>query len=237
MKTVRIFNEFGIKPTTNHKAAGYDFYIPDIKTGFDESAHIIESFASSYKKSEAELREICDRLVLQVSAVHGPDYITGQEMNILLLYLMIDSPIKDEFEMDNTVEWFVDDYLIFDSNKRPGIRAHSLDQIFVNSGIHVALNPGTVGVFLNKSGKGIKGWDIRAQVIDEDYTGTVHLSLAYTKLDDNDGIIYCGDKITQMLIWNIENGDVTELSKDDYYNIMAGSERGASAFGSSDEKH
>lgn len=232
---MRIFNEFGINPTTNYTAAGWDFYIPNIELSPEESDFIFESFANSYKKSVEELNDLLNSLVLTASAIYGEERVEGNEMNILLLYCMLDSPFKLD---DDPIGTFVEDFLIFDEKGTPGISPEPLDQVNINSGIHVALNPGTVGVFLNKSGKGIKGWDIRAQVIDEDYAGCVHCSLAYTKNNLEDGIIYCGDKITQMLVWNLEpKQPIENMTKEDYYDAMKNSQRGSNAFGSSDEKH
>lgn len=232
---MKILNEFGIKPTTTHKAAGYDFYIPNIQLPVEKSDFILEAFSKSYKKNVDELKQLINDLYLQVSAVYGEDKIIGQEMNILMLYLSLDSVALNLSE--DSVETFVDAYLIFDDSGKPGIKPNVLDQIFFNSGIHTALEPGTAGIFFNKSGKGTKGWDIRACVVDEDYTGFVHLSLQYSKMSDTDGIIYVGDKITQMIILPVGHSEVEEVDKDMYETLMNGSERGSDGFGSSDVKH
>jgi len=233
---MKVFNEFGVKPTRTHTAAGYDFYIPNIKTSVEESEFILEAFSKSYKKSVDELKQIIDDLVLQVSAVYGEDKVAGQEMNILLLYLALDS--YDVRHSDDPVETFVDCKLIFDANGTPGIRPIVFDHMFINSGIHTLLNPDTAGIFFNKSGKGVKGWDVRACVVDEDYAGFVHLSLSYTKLNDEDGIIYCGDKLIQMVVLNVaDKTDAEEINKEEYEKAMSNSERGSAGFGSSDIKH
>lgn len=233
---MKILNEFGITPTRNHTAAGYDFYIPNIKKTVEESEDILNAFSKSYKKSVDELKDLIDKLYLQISAVYGEDKIENNEMNILLLYLALDSAAMRVSE--DPIECFVDNYLIFDANNNPGIKPITLDQIFFNSGIHTALDPDTAGIFFNKSGKGVKGWDIRACVVDEDYTGFVHLSLQYSKMDDEDGIIYCGDKITQMVVLHVaDKTPAEELTKKEYEKIMSNSKRGSDGFGSSDEKH
>lgn len=233
---MKILNEFGIKPTRTHTAAGYDFYIPNIKTSVEDSDFILEAFSKSYKKSVDELKTLIDELYLQVSAVHGEEKITGQEMNVLMLYLALDS--YDVRYAEDPVEAFVDCKLIFDANGIPGIRPIVFDHMFINSGIHTLLNPNTAGIFFNKSGKGVKGWDVRACVVDEDYAGFVHLSLSYTKLNDEDGIIYCGDKLIQMVVLNVADKiDVEEIDKDMYEFLMSNSQRGSDGFGSSDIKH
>lgn len=233
---MKVFNEFGIKPTRTHTAAGYDFYIPNIKTSVEESEFILEAFSKSYKRSVDELKSLIDELYLQVSAVYGEDKVAGQEMNILLLYLALDS--YEVRYSNDPVETFVDCKLIFDANGTPGIRPKVFDHLFINSGIHTLLNSDTVGIFFNKSGKGVKGWDVRACVVDEDYAGFVHLSLSYTKLNDEDGIIYCGDKLIQMVVLNVaDKTDAEEIGKEEYEKSMSNSERGSAGFGSSDIKH
>lgn len=232
---MKILNEFGITPTRNHTAAGYDFYVPNIKRNVEDSDFILEAFSKSYKKSVDELKKLIDRLVLQISATIGEQYIEGKELNVLLLYLSLDSLALRS--CDDPIDYFVENYLVYDSNNNPGIKPMGFDQVLFNSGIHTALDPGTAGIFFNKSGRGTKGWDVRACVVDEDYTGFVHLSLQYCKMHDNDGIIYCGDKITQMVILNVGQSEVEEVDKDMYETIMKDSERGNKGFGSSDEKH
>ena len=88
---MKIFNEFGIKPTTNCKAAGYDFYIPNIKVSPEDGEYIFDAFVLSYKKSKEELKNLLDELVLYVTAQCGEEKVSGNEMNILLLFLALDS--------------------------------------------------------------------------------------------------------------------------------------------------
>lgn len=232
---MKILNEFGIKPTRTGRAAGYDFYIPNIKVSVEEGNSILEEFSKSYNKSIDELKSLIDELYLQVSAVYGEEKIKNNELNILHLYLAIDSvSLKSA---DDSVEYFVDNYLLYDKDGNPGIRPLVLDHVKFNSGIRTLLNRGTAGVFFNKSGKGVKGWDVRACVVDDDYAGLVHLSMSYTKLNDDDGIIYVGDKLVQMLIYKVEQDDVEEIDSEIYFKAMSDSERKADGFGSSDVKH
>ena len=70
-----------------------------------------------------------------------------------------------------------------------------------------------------------------------DYSGYVHLSLAYT-LSSNNGIIYAGDKlIQQCILYIVDTSDTSEVSEDEYIELMKNSKRGSKAFGSSDVKH
>ena len=105
---MKIFNEFGINPTTNYTAAGWDFYIPNIELSPEQSDFIFESFSKSYKKSVDELKELLDSLVLNATAIYGEEKVNGNEMNILLLYCMLDSPFKLD---DDPVGTFVEDFL------------------------------------------------------------------------------------------------------------------------------
>ena len=233
---MKILNEFGITPTRNHTAAGYDFYIPNINKTVEESEDILNAFSKSYKKSVDELKDLINKLYLQISAVYGEDKVENNEMNILMLYLALDSSHLEDNEYK--IEKFVDDWLIFDENNKAGINAKFGDHVFFNTGIHTYFEHGKCGLFVNKSGKGTKGWDIRACLVDEDYTGFVHLSLSFTKLNaTQDGNIYVGDKLTQMMVLTVDQDNVEELSKDEYDALTNESTRGSSGFGSSDEKH
>jgi len=233
---MKIFNEFGINPTTTHRAAGYDFYIPNITLTPEESDFIFEAFAQSYGKTVEELHILLSNLCSSVNYLKGEGTATGQEMNLLLLYLAYDCPAL-KLPNINPIDSFVNDYLIFDKTGKPGIKPQDGDYLLVNSGIHVALNPGTAGLFVNKSGRGNKGWDVRACLVDEDYAGFVHLSIAYTKKNFGSTEIYVGDKLIQMIIINVEQDNVVNLNKDEYEAAMAESERGSNGFGSSDEQH
>ena len=231
---VKIFNEFGIKPTFNHQAAGADFYIPY----FDEDKKEIafKAFEQSYKKNHEDIENIYLALL---SFTRSLNISEKQLINIVHLYLSLDSAALNSY--DNEVEkirLFCQRYLVFDNNGRPGIACELNDALLINSGIHVALEHNTAGIFFNKSGRGNAGFDVRAQVVDEDYTGFVHCSLAFTK--DTEAAsrkIYCGDKLTQMIILPIIHADWTEVDEDEYNAIMSNSERGSNGFGSGDEKH
>lgn len=236
MSNFKIFNGFGIKPTKSYSAAGWDFYIPNID-GQDvkkvEMAY--EALKKSYKKTDGEINTILSRLQNEVSLIGKSDLWDKQYINILHLFLSIDGAIMRTSQ--NKVNTFAHYYLVFNEAGIPGIKLHCNDHVLINSGIKVSLDTGTAGVFLNKSGKGNKGFDTRAQVVDEDYTGYVHLSQAYTKDNTQDGYIYCGDKLTQMLILPlVVKDECEELDESTYNTIMADSQRGSDGFGSTDNK-
>jgi dUTPase len=101
------------------------------------------------------------------------------------------------------------------------------------------LGIGVAGLYVNKSGMGNRGFDTRAVLVDEDFSGYVHLSMAYTKevIEDKQNIIYCGDKLTQMMLIPVFHDEYVDTDEENYNKIMEGSLRGANGFGSSDVKH
>ena len=233
---LKIFNDFGITPTTNFTAAGLDFYIPNLDTQekVDKWIKVV-----SEKLELSYLNELFNKISLFTS-YNDTELPDTTIWNIVQLYTSLDSSyINYKFDnFDDKVSAFVDDYLIFDKNGNPGMRLQPLDHTLFNSGIKVALPHNTAGIFFNKSGKGTKGFSVRAQVVDEDYSGYVHLSNAYTKDSEDDGIIYVGDKITQMVILPIILvNQCNELSIEEYKELMKNSNRGSDAMGSSDVKH
>ena len=232
---LNILNDFGITPTTNFTAAGLDFYIPNLDTQ-EKVDKWINAVSSKFKKEYLE--ELFNKISLFTSynfVKLSPNTI----WNIVQLYVSLDSAYINGFDnFDDKVSAFVEEYLVFDKRENPGMRLKPLDHTLFNSGIKVALAHNTVGIFFNKSGKGTKGFSVRAQVVDEDYSGYVHLSNAYTKDNKDDGIIYVGDKITQMVVLPIILvNKCNELTIDEYKELMKNSKRGSSAMGSSDVKH
>lgn len=238
---LNIFNDFGITPTTNFTAAGLDFYIPNLDTREKVDKWI--NAVSNVHNPNGFKRSYLDELFNKISAstsYNGEKLPSNTIWNIVQLYVSLySSYIECIFDtLESKVLAFTEEYLVFDKNGNPGIKLRTLDHTLFNSGIKVALPHNTAGVFFNKSGKGTKGFSIRAQVVDEDYAGYVHLSTAYTKENEDDGIIYVGDKITQMVILPIVLVDkCNELSLEDYEELMKDSKRGSDAMGSSDIKH
>ena len=232
---LNILNDFGITPTTNFTAAGLDFYIPNLDTQ-EKVDKWINAVSSKFKK------EYLEELFNKISLFTSYNFVklsSNTIWNIVQLYVSLDSAYINGFDnFDDKVSAFVEEYLVFDKRENPGMRLKPLDHTLFNSGIKVALAHNTVGIFFNKSGKGTKGFSVRAQVVDEDYSGYVHLSNAYTKDNEDDGIIYVGDKITQMVVLPVILIDkCNELTIDEYEELMKNSKRGSNAMGSSDVKH
>lgn len=234
-----ILNKFGITPTKNYTAAGYDFYIPNIIETIDTLNMCFDAFMASYKiKTREEIENIYNELSLRVSSkfdIEDSDYTyfnVATSLNILHLYL---AQNQQKSFTDASIERFVENKLVFDKDGVPGVKADQGDYFLFNSGIKMKLQPDTAGVFFNKSGKGNQGFDIRACVVDEDYAGFVHMSCAYDKSYST--IIYCGDKLMQMLILPIVKTEVKEITDDEFVKLHEDSKRGSDGFGSSDVKH
>ena len=255
---MKIYNSFGIKPTNSFTSAGSDYYIPNIKTEV-QKVRAFKAFEKSYNKTPEDL----ERIVTYFKTI----YYNYQEMidqipNLVHLYLALYDVnienLKNNVSELDAIKCFCDEFVIYDSLKdKVGVRVRLNDTLFINSGIKIALdtvlqeqgieevdilralNIGVAGLYVNKSGLGNKGWDVRACLVDEDYSGFVHLSMSYTKdlLDEGQNIVYCGDKLTQMMLIPIFHTQYEEVDNNEYQKIMENSERGDQGFGSQDIKH
>ena len=233
MDKLYYYNGFGITPTNTYISAGTDFYIPLIKTE-EEIAVALKAFEKSYNKTADEIEKLLSDINYWTYKKNKAELV-----NILHLYLALQSYDIEEEELSvhgNPVRYFVEHYLTYDKNGVPGIIIKKDDTLFINSGIKTNLNLDTCGLYVNKSGMGCKGFDVRAQLIDEDYAGYVHLSLAYTKHTHKLQKVFCGDKVTQMIVFNIRHNEWIPISEDEYNKNMEDSKRGDNAFGSSDIK-
>lgn len=237
----RFYNGFGIAPSKNYVAAGYDFYIPNITT-MEQAEKMVEALVESKRTTFDDMNRIIYHLeecFSEYDHLRSIKYDKPLLYNIAHLFISIDPCVWDEDSvmLEDCLDSFVSYKLLFDANGTPGIRVSCNEHILVNSGIKTALDPETAGIFFNKSGRGNQGWDVRACVVDEDYAGYVHLSLAYTK-DYTCGEIYAGDKLSQMVIVPIvKYKESLELTEEEYLEVMKNSERGIKGFGSSNEKH
>ncbi len=240
-KTLRIWNEFGEKPKVSFKAAGQDFFVPRLngKTANKKLA-AYSAFQKSFDITEPEIAELCNETKRILMEKIG-DAVRADEntLDTVHLFLALDSVMtrNNHNTRLEKLEDFCDHRLVYDKKEdRVGLWLDFGDQLKINSGIHEVLPHDYAGVFLNKSGKGNEGFDVRSQVIDEDYVGCVHLSISFTK-DMKSPMIWCGDKIIQQLIlpiWQVS--DIDEISEDDYRELMKDSERGENGFGSQDHK-
>ena len=238
-----IYNGFGITPTRNHQAAGIDFFIPNVKDNDPQEkiTNALEGLKKSFNLTDADVNTFI-ALIDQVADMFSIEYrslIKINKINILHLFygLKSHSMMSTSDYLDDKVKFFVNEYLVFDKNGNPGIKMRFSDMIFINSGIKVALNPYTSLEFKNKSGRGMQGWSVKACLVDEDYSGYMHLSLQYLWYDEQTSRVYVGDKITQATVQQVLTDDAQEISLEEYTELMKNSKRGSQGFGSSDIKH
>jgi len=252
---MKIYNAFGIKPTNTHVSAGSDYYIPNIQTE-KQKAYAIGAFQKSYNVSKKDINDMIEFI---------NNYISDDgELNIIHLYLAYHNSNLElirNISIIKGLKYFIDNFLVYDEKKNVwGIEPQLNDTLFINSGIKIALDTvlsdqngpnvhqqinnlrllgiGIAGLYVNKSGMGNKGYDVRACLVDEDYSGYVHLSMAFTKDTENTNKnIYCGDKLTQMMLIPVFHTEYEEIGEVEYKKIMSNSNRGDAGFGSSDVKH
>jgi dUTPase len=244
MDKLKIYNGFGITPSKNFTAAGYDFHIPYVT---DESKFdfVLEAFKKSFKVDQDEIEETINLINLYLeSKFDNHEFSKCDLLNILHLFFAL-TPADDVYpgeeaelqSLTEAIDEFVTYRLIFDDKFVPGIIVYAGDYLLFNSGIKVCLPVNTAGIFFNKSGMGNKGYDTRACVVDEDYSGFVHLSVAFTKSVYYGQKLFCGDKVQQMVVLPLVKTEIETVEEGVYNALMSDSQRGSDGFGSSDVKH
>lgn len=107
--------------------------------------------------------------------------------------------------------------------------------VLIPSGIKVRLPEGYALVANNKSGVATKkNLVFGASVVDEDYTGELHLHLI--NVGNKTVSVEPGDKIIQFLLEKQEYADVEEVSTEEELYADFQTERGAGGFGSTGSK-
>lgn len=254
------YNAWGKYPTKNHEAAGYDFYIPDIDDNDTDKLEsiIIPAMEQSYgmtKKQLVDLRDLIQAVICEryddsddddYKFTHDAYRYTASDNKwncVLLCVARAAKSMEPVVSQSGTlllynISKFVYDNLVFDTNKGTvGVVLKQGDSLFINSGIKEKVPAGYAGVFMNKSGRASNGYDVRACVVDEDYTGYVHLNAQFQGQDMFKSEIYAGDKFVQQLVLPLCRETAVEVTADEYNELMTGSKRGDDAFGSSNEKH
>jgi len=257
---MKIYNSFGIKPSNSFTSAGSDYYIPNLDTP-EKIEKAFKAFEKSYKQTSEDIKTLNEQFNIVINELH-PEIPTYQIPNMIHLFLALYDIFLEERKQYSQIQGvylFVDEFLVYDKNNdKVGVKVRVNDTLFINSGIKIALdtvlqehgneevdifralNIGVAGLYVNKSGMGNKGWDVRACLVDEDYSGFVHLSQAFTKETlehSTQNIIYCGDKLTQMMLIPVFHTSYNETDENEYNKIMAESNRGDNGFGSQDVKH
>ena len=237
---LKIWNEFGETPKVSFEAAGQDFFVPRLNGKTDNQIEAaFNAFQESFDITSSELLKVKSKMELCLMEKIGDKVrAASNAMDATHLFLALDSVStrNKHNSIFEKIEDFVDHRLEYDKKAdRVGTWMDMGDQMKINSGIHEVLPKDYAGVFLNKSGKGNQGFDVRSQVIDCDYTGIVHLSISFTKDGMKSPIVWCGDKIIQQLIlpiWQVSEMD--EITEDQFKEMMKDSKRGNNGFGSQD---
>lgn len=96
--------------------------------------------------------------------------------------------------------------------------------VVIDTGVHVEIPEGYVGMLKSKSGLNVKHDLIGTGTIDSGYSGSIRVKLY--NLGDTDYQVFRGDKIIQMVILPCGYCEFTQVEK------FADSERGDGGFGS-----
>lgn len=94
----------------------------------------------------------------------------------------------------------------------------------IDTGVHIQLPPGTVGMLKSKSGLNVKDGIVSEGVIDEGYTGTILVKLYNHGTEPNQ--FSRGDKITQLVVLPVLYPRVEQTEE------IQGGDRGDGGFGS-----
>ena len=100
-----------------------------------------------------------------------------------------------------------------------------LGSVIIDTGVHIELPPGTVGLIKSKSGLMTKNGITSDGTIDEDYRGSIRVMLFNHSRDFY--MVEKGDKISQLVIMPILRPDVEIVEQ------LTDTERGEKGFGSS----
>lgn len=98
------------------------------------------------------------------------------------------------------------------------------DSLVIDTGVHIAIPQGYVGMLKSKSGLNVKYGIISEGVIDSGYTGSIFVKLYNMSGDDH--CIHMGDKITQLVILPCITPAVNVVDS------LDATERGDNGFGS-----
>lgn len=100
-----------------------------------------------------------------------------------------------------------------------------LSSVIIDTGVHIELPPGTVGLIKSKSGLMTKHGITSDGTIDEDYRGSIRVMLFNHSREFY--MVEKGDKISQLVIMPILRPDVEIVEQ------LTDTERGEKGFGSS----
>ena len=102
--------------------------------------------------------------------------------------------------------------------------------ITVDTGVHIAIPAGYVGLVQPRSSISKRGFQIHTGVIDAGYTGTIKINIQWINKDCNAPLFYTfakGERIAQLVIVPIPEIELQEVDH------LEETERGSNSFGSS----
>lgn len=103
--------------------------------------------------------------------------------------------------------------------------------VTIDTGVHILIPEGYVGVLKSKSGLNVKHGIISTGVIDAGYTGSIVVKLY--NLSNEDYTFESGDKITQIVFFPVEYIDDGAHNKLKKVDCLDTTDRGNGGFGSS----
>lgn len=104
------------------------------------------------------------------------------------------------------------------------------DHVNFPSGIKVKTPEGFTLIAMNKSGIALKGLQVGACVIDEDYQGEIHLNVR--NISNYRVTVHPGEKLMQMLLVPVSYANVEEVNSEGELYPEGKTERGSGGFGS-----
>ena len=136
---MKIYNEFGITPTNTYVSAGSDYYIPNIDDfNFTQAQNALKAFEKSYKVSNDDIQ-----VIRQQFEILEDSNETNQIINMVHLFLALGNKKLDElkkYSLIDAVDYFHENYIVWDKKGNVGIKLKLNDTLFINSGIKVALD-------------------------------------------------------------------------------------------------
>lgn len=213
-------------PQKSYDAAGWDFYVPENLniTDFTKNVGIYVN-ENLVKKQD----------------IRSPKFLLKNKNDQRELWIQFykDSDGSIKYINCNSGLTIIEEWNHWIENKDTVVISIDLEfgeKILIPSGIHVNLPKNVYLKVENKSGIASKrGLIFGADVIDQDYTGEMHINLI--NVCDNIAIINAGDKIVQMLaLFQPIMSETKEYSTTAELYANKQSERGADGFGSTDKK-
>lgn len=210
------------------------WYIFTFGVGQRHSGHYVKFYGTYEETREQMFAKYGREWAFQYSESQWFDWVNRCVENGTLY--MLETELKDNAdEQESTLK------VVLDEGAYPPERAHkddagldlrtpkaffvrSRDSYTVDTGVHVAIPKGFVGLLKSRSGLNIKHDLTSEGVIDAGYTGSIRVKM-YNN-GDNDVLIEEGNKITQLVIVPII------APKVEIVNELKPTERGDNGFGS-----